>query len=151
MITYKELKKRFWYNRKNGRFLNLRTGANAGTKKGNQQGYIQIKIDGRSYCRHKLTWFYVTGKYPKHRLDHKDLNTSNDRWENLRPANQSQNTFNAKVRKNNKLGLKGVHQVRSRFRVLVGGIHVGYFASAEAAKCAYNERAQVVAGEFFRP
>ncbi len=85
MITHAQLKTRFSYNPHSGRFWNLRTKKQAGALKGNQQGYVQIKIDGVAYCRHKLAWFYVTGIYPKHRLAHKDLDTSNDAFGNLRP------------------------------------------------------------------
>jgi hypothetical protein len=124
-------------------------GAIAGSA--NQEGRIQIKIDGKSYCRSKLVWLYKTGGYPKHDVDHRDLDNSNDRWRNLRKATRKQNCHNAEVRINNKLGLKGVHQVRGRFRAMVAGEHIGYFSTASLAKKAVNKRAKEVAGEFFRP
>lgn len=76
-------------------------------------------LDGSGY----LSFGYLKKKYKVHRIifqmdnnieiscgevDHIDGNKLNNNPQNLRFASKSQNQSNAKVRKNNKLGIKGI-------------------------------------------
>jgi hypothetical protein len=88
------------YTPETGEFLwnlprpKIRVGQRAGYKKKNT-GYIYIEIDGKSYSAHRLAWFYVTGTFPKKQIDHINRNRSDNRYENLREATNSQNKANS--------------------------------------------------------
>ena len=93
----------------------------AGTVK-NQSGYRRIQIDGVIYGGNQLAWFYVTGEWPDRQIDHRNRDTSDDRFYNLRLATQTQNKANSGAYKNNGLGIKGVRlhrngQFEARLRI----------------------------------
>src|SRR5262245_48188141 len=66
-----------------------------------------VCIDHRMFLRYQIVWLLHKGEWAG-ALDHKDRNPLNDRIENLRPANQSQNAANAKLFINNSSGFRGV-------------------------------------------
>ena len=66
-----------------------------------------IGINGKIYRAHRLAWLYMTGKWPKEEIDHKDTNSLNDKIENLRICNDFQNKANRKTPSTNKTGFKG--------------------------------------------
>jgi hypothetical protein len=67
-----------------GRLTRVRVGAGDKAGTTNRRGYVDIKIDGRSYLAHRLAWLYVTGEFPIHEIDHINGNPSNNIWTNLR-------------------------------------------------------------------
>ena len=71
------------------------------------RGYKVIKIMGKKYKAHRLVFLYHNGYIPKV-LDHIDNDRTNNRIENLRIATRGQNNQNAKIRKDNTSGVKGV-------------------------------------------
>lgn len=88
-------------------------------------------------------------------IDHKNLNTLDNRRGNLRFCTAEQNNRNRNKHHNNKSGFKGVCREGDRWRsqISVGGkkIHLGMFDTAEAAADAYNDAAIRLHGEFARP
>jgi hypothetical protein len=119
------------------------------------QGYRMIKIDQVRYLSGRLIWFYVTGRWPEE-VDHKNLNRSDDRWDNLREATRSQNCANkGQFYKKNKFGLRGVKQ-QSKYKfaavIAVGQeeIYLGSFSTAAEAAIVYDEAARKYHGEFAR-
>jgi hypothetical protein len=66
-----------------------------GRKRG-QAKYRVIGIDGRLYFAHRLAWLWMTGKWPKHEVDHRDRDGLNNRWRNLRDVTRKQNEANKK-------------------------------------------------------
>jgi|ERR1700720_213694 len=72
------------------------------------RGYRQIKIEGRQYLAHRLAVHYMTGAWPEHEVDHRDLDKSNNRWDNLRAATSSQNKSNTRRQRNNTSGFKAL-------------------------------------------
>ena len=121
----------------------------------NTNGHVQISINNRRYMAHNLAWLYMTGEYPKDFIiDHEDRNYSNNKWSNLRKANNSLNQGNSEIRTDNTSGMKGVHWCKTK-RHWVAQIskngkrsHLGYFASIEEANKAYKEAANLHFGKF---
>jgi HNH endonuclease len=67
-------------------------GAKAGTL--NLQNYHQIQINGKLYYSSRLAHLYMTGKWPKDTMDHKDRTRSNNKWENLKEATMKEQAAN---------------------------------------------------------
>lgn len=73
----------------------------------NQSGYVVITCKGKKYHAHRLIWTYFHG-WPEALLDHVNRNPLDNRIENLRLADVSSNSQNAKLRTDNSSGVKGV-------------------------------------------
>jgi hypothetical protein len=122
-------------------------------------GYCYIGIDGREYGAQRLAWLWMTGRWPLHQIDHRDMDRANNRWSNLREATKSQNMANANRRVHNTSGLKGVslHKQNGTWvaqigRGTAGGKHyIGSFDCKAAAYFAYLIEAAKRYGEFARP
>jgi len=76
------------------------------------KGYLQIRIDGRTYLAHRLVWTITHGKWPDHHIDHIDRNPLNIRPENLRACTHAQNHQNEGVRSDSSSGITGVSFVK---------------------------------------
>ena len=152
MVTLEQLNLRLHYNPDNGIFTyiipvaQMRPGDIAGRPNGN--GHIQISINNRRYMAHNLAWLYMTGEMPDGFIvDHKNRVYDDNRWNNLRKANLSENCGNSKYYKNNTSGYKGVYFKKSAGKFvaqLTNGskrIHLGYFDTAEAAHAVYSAAA----------
>ena len=74
----------------------------------NALGYIRICLDGVDYSGHRLAWLYEYGVIPPNKIDHVNLNRSDNRIANLRMADNSQNNQNRPLQANNTSGFKGV-------------------------------------------
>jgi len=105
-------------------------------------GYLVTKIDRVMHYMHRLAWFYVTGSWPEHEVDHRDRDKANNRWLNLRPATDKQQAENRGVNKNSKTGVCGV-SCRAKKGVYEATIrhkgeyhHLGTFTRLEDAKAA---------------
>lgn len=126
----------------------------AGSRAGcvnNSDGRRYIKVHSLRYSESRLAWFYMTGKWPKRDIEHKDGDKTNNRWNNLRKATRTQNGGNAKSR----VALKGVTRVRTgkytaQIQKKMRKIHLGTFDTPEAAHAAYVVKARELYGEFAR-
>jgi hypothetical protein len=104
-------------------------------------GYLRIVVDRYLYKAHRLAWLYMAGEWPKAGIDHVDGNPANNRWHNLRQANQSQNMANS--RRLGPSGFKGItwngQKRKWVAQIKVNGKqkHLGYFDSAEGAFIQY--------------
>src|SRR6186713_1949490 len=112
-LTQEELKQILSYSPETGEFSWLITNSNraiAGSVAGSlfPTGYTAIQIRGARHLAHRLAWLYMTGKWPRFQVDHKDRCRSNNRWDNLRQATNTQNAHNSTVKASSKIGLKGV-------------------------------------------
>jgi hypothetical protein len=124
----------------------------------NGEGYRKIKVDRKTYSSNRLAWLYMTGEWPADQIDHRDRNPSNDRWSNLRKANNAQNQRNKGISSNNMVGVKGVGRddrnkhkpFRATIKVNGKRMHLGSFATIEAAKKAYSTAAERYFGTFAR-
>lgn len=119
------------------------------------QGYRLIKIADKRYLSGRLIWFYMTGEWPDE-VDHKNLNRSDDRWENIRESTRSQNCANkGRFFKPNKFGFRGIKRHSSgKFYAAVCSKQVEYrstpVATPELAALAYDMLAKKHHGEFAR-
>lgn len=120
------------------------------------KGYIQVEFRGGAYKAHHLIWLLKTGRLPRDQIDHRDGIKDNNRWYNLREANQSRQMANTKRRSDNACGYKGVHKRlgynRWRASIRVNGKrhYLGDFYSPEQAHAAYVKAAKHYFGEFAR-
>ncbi|WP_133857967.1 HNH endonuclease [Comamonas sp. JUb58] len=131
-----------------------KAGARAGTQDG--QGYLTLTVNSKQHLAHRVVWALHHGMWPSSRLDHKDLNKSNNRPRNLRLATQSQNLGNTVASANNTSGHKGVcwHKQLGKWQaqIKVDGRnrYLGVFAEISAAKAAYAQAATAAWGNFAR-
>lgn len=159
VLTQKELKKSLLYEKDTGKFI-WRVKKARGVKVGDiagctdHHGYVKIKVDGRLYAAHRLSFLYVTGKFPVENVDHINRVTDDNRWINLRECTQSQNGANRKPHKNNTTGYKGVSFNKS-VKKFVAYItfknkrkHIGFFECKHEAAEAYNKEAIKMHGKF---
>lgn len=125
-ISQSRLKEIFSYDAENGLFTRVvtRSGrALSGSIVGNklQKGYLGVKIDGSHYKLHRLAWLYVYGEFPTDQIDHINGIKDDNRIENLRAVNNSENQRNKRIQKNNNTGTHGVswcsHRNKWRARV----------------------------------
>lgn len=87
------------------------------------KGYLDIRIDGKTYKAHRLAWFISQEEWPKAEIDHHDGIPSNNRILNLREATSSENGCNTKTRKDNTSGHKGISWCRARNLWMAGIQH----------------------------
>ncbi|HIC6634042.1 TPA: HNH endonuclease [Salmonella enterica subsp. enterica] len=91
----------------------------------NRNGYIEIRIDGKLFKAHRLAWIYVYGKEPPDVIDHINRIRSDNRINNLREANATQNRINSKVSVRNTSGVKGISWDSSRNSWVAYAAHSG--------------------------
>lgn len=131
----------------------VRAGAEAGHFS-KSKGYRTILFRGVQYRTHRVIWFLVKGEQPTSILDHINNDATDNRIENLRPASMNQNQHNAKTRKDNTSGVKGVywHKPNKRWiaRVKINNkyIHIGNFTDLNEAEQAVKEARQQIHGEY---
>jgi hypothetical protein len=159
VLTASRLRQRLSYDPDTGEFTWIipprgrSVGAIAGRTA--KDDYSQIQVDGRRYQAHRLAWLYVHGTFPEKIMDHIDGDRSNNRINNLRPATNSQNGANERMKSQNTSGYKGVSwflnkwwkaQISYRGKV----IYLGHFDCPKEAHAAYMAAARKYHGEFAR-
>lgn len=148
------LRERLSYDPETGEFRNRTTGRVCGTP--NQRGYLRVMVRGVRLASHRAAWLYVYGSLPDCGIDHINGIHDDNRISNLRPANQQENSANARLSRANTTGFKGV-TYRKRDRRYYAQIrragrttHLGSFLTAEDAHHAYCKAAASTFGEFAR-
>lgn len=159
-ISQENLKARLDYDPETGIFTSRinhykhRAGCLVGCRR--SDGYIIICIDRVTMYAHRLAWLYMTGKDPVHGIDHRNLNPSDNRWENLRESDQSNNMANVGAPSDNASGYKGAslekRTGRWKSQICVRGkqIWLGYHDTPEQAHEAYANAAREHFGEYAR-
>jgi hypothetical protein len=160
-ITQAELKEKLIYDSLSGIFWwksNAIGRASLDNPAGSKdaKGYCRIMINRKMYLAHRLAWLYVNGVWPKSQIDHIDGNPLNNRYENLRECDSSQNICNSKLRRDSKTGVKGVswHSQAKKYnvRVCINGKRrsMGLFDDKEFAELVSIEARKKYHGEFAR-
>lgn len=160
-LTAKRLREVLDYDPRTGHFtwlVNLRgRGARVGRRAGTltKKGRIQIRVDQETFPASRLAVLWMTGRWPRRLVDHRNRKRSDDRWCNLRDANHSQNGANSCDRAG-AAPLKGVtwdrnrEQYAAKIRVNYRTINLGRFDTPEAANAVYATAARKHFGEFAR-
>ena len=135
----------------------IRVGDIAGNRWSKDRPYLRVEIDGRAFAVHRIAWALMTGAWPKEFIDHINGVENNNRWENLREADRSQNAANSRLYRSNKSGYRGVSYDKHH-RKWVAQIHIskgkntriGRFDTKEEAVEAYRKVAIEIFGDFLR-
>jgi hypothetical protein len=159
VLTQERLREVLHYEPSTGLFT--RNCSIAGAVKGSvagckmQLGYITISIDKQAYLAHRLAWLYMTGAWPSQYIDHINGEPSDNAWNNLREATQTQQNANMRLRKDNTSGYRGVkwNKNRQKWHATIQkdgkARHLGAFESKEDAYAVYASAAKVAFGEYF--
>lgn len=157
------LRRKFSYDPNTGIVKNADTGREAGCFD-RDTGYRSIcfsnvlirsqGVERYTIGTHRLAWFLAHGNWPN-KVDHINLMRDDNRLENLRIANEFENSYNRpKCSRRCHSQHKGVTW-HSRDKVWIARIqvdgkrvHLGEFASEEAAADAYKAAAIRLHGEF---
>lgn len=117
-------------------------------------GYVVTRIDGVLHRAHRLAWLYVKGEFPNGEIDHINGIRFDNRIENLRVADRSQNTSNSCIRRDNTSGVRGViwDKARGQWRVIIRARRrvncIGRFNNFEEACAARQKYELELHGEF---
>jgi hypothetical protein len=132
----------------------VKVGDKAGTLR--KDGYIGLTIAGKRFLAHRIAYLFMKGCFPDEEIDHKDTNKANNQWDNLRPADDTQNQGNVNLRSDNKSGCRGVHWNKRLGKWVVSihmngaRKHIGCFHNIDEATDAYRQYAKDYFGEFAR-
>ena len=159
-LTIEEVSPLLRYEPSTGKFFWLKStgkavvGAEAGSIM--SKGYRFISVKSRPYYAHRLSWLFSTGEWPSEDLDHINMVRDDNRFENLRLANKSQNRHNQRIPKNNTSGYKGVTWCKSckkwQVSIKVGGkrTYLGFYTDLEQAAVVRAEATMRYHGEYGR-
>lgn len=120
-----------------------------------KRGYKYFSIDGKKHYNHRIVWFLHHRVLPKY-IDHIDGNPLNNTIENLRGCDLTQNICNAKIRKDNTSGFKGVSwfkpykKWKARVHIYGKEHHLGYYIEKEDAITAVKKARIEIHKEFAR-
>ena len=155
MLNYLPSTGDFFWRKCPGFNKGFRDGTKAGSKR---DRYYVIQINGRAYQAGIIAWVWMTGEYPKNKIDHRDRDTFNNRWLNLREATHSQNNANRIFRKRKQNLPRGVSQIKRPYKVSKPyeaaikvnkkSIWLGLYKTPEEAHSAYLAAAKKHFGEF---
>lgn len=113
MLTFARVRELLDYTPETG-VLTWKVARRHAVKAGDVAGFVDgngrrmVEIDEQGYHVGPVIWLWVTGQWPVNKVDHKDRNPLNNRWENLRDVTKSVDAQNRSVGKNNKSGVRGV-------------------------------------------
>jgi hypothetical protein len=140
----------FWKNP--NRPSKAKVGNRAGTRS-NTTGYRQVSINSTTYMEHRIIFLWHHGFLPPN-VDHINGDRTDNRIENLRAATVNQNRYNAKPKRNNKSGVRGVFwsktsdkwcaAVRANNRI----VFRQYFDDLELAELVVSEARRKFHGDF---
>ena len=139
------MKKNYTYDAKSGRLTSSRLGRAIRGKKRDKNGYLCVlcRLGKRQvFVRlHHAVWAVCKGRFPERQIDHVNGNKQDNRIENLREVDPSENNLNVlhPWRPNNVTGVPGVSPCVGLFQTIVCGkkhyFHDPYEAFYHATMC----------------
>ena len=135
-----------WNERNAGNVLSTR----------DSKGYIVIQIYKKKYRAHRIAWLIHYGEWPKLNLDHKNLDKTDNRIENLREATVAQNGHNVGLTTRNSSGHRGIywHKLANKWSVSIcvnrKGMYLGLYEKLGDAVVVRCEAERLHYGEFAR-
>ena len=102
----------------------------------NNVGYVRIRLNGKSYKKHRIVGYAFLGldiNNSKQQIDHIDRNKLNNNMNNLRIVSHQENQFN----RNAKGYTKRDKKIQAEIRINNKNIHIGLFDNEEDAHQAY--------------
>jgi hypothetical protein len=152
LLTYDAKAGQLRWKQRRGRGL---AGAVAGSL--DDKGYGVIGIDGIRHYIHRIIYLIETGTLPP-RVDHRNLDITNNRFSNLRPCSSTQNQQNTPKRRGRYSSrYKGVYyckspRLKNRWAAQIKDngrrVWLGSHRSERAAAKAYDVAARARHGEF---
>ena len=123
-------------------FANAKVGKKAGSI--SKKGYWVIGLKSQRYYLHHLVWLFERNEWPAKNLDHIDGDKLNNKFCNLRLADQKENNQNLrKPHRDSKTGFLGVSKKRNKFVAKICKLGkkqvLGIFNTAEEAHERYVE------------
>ena len=121
----------------------------------NDKGYQNIVIKGKQWGIHKVIFLMHKGYMPT-LIDHIDNNSSNNKIENLREADKTKNSLNAKIRTDNTSGCKNVNwqSQKNKWQVRLcinkKAVSFGLYKDLELADLVAQEARDLHFGQFAR-
>lgn len=121
-----------------------------------KDGYLKGTLLGSVYYAHRVAWAVHYGEWPEDLIDHINMNTSDNRIDNLRASSHSENMRNTRRLSSNTSGVKGVSWCKkhscwvANIKLDQSQIHVGYFEELSDAISARRMAAEKHHGEFAR-
>lgn len=118
--------------------------------------YVRATLWDKELKKSKYAYMHrlIINAMKGQQVDHKDRNGLNNKRNNLRLCNNSQNNANKPAKTTNKTGYRGVHfnKIRKRYMayLFINGKRIfgGYFKKVEDAAIKYNELSLKYHGEF---
>ncbi len=117
----------------------------AGSKK--SDGSIKIGLAGRRYLAHRIAWVLMTGRTAPELIDHINGDPGDNRWANLRCADQVSNQANLKQAPKGVVQ-RGHNRFEANIRIDGRKRYLGVFRSATEAAAAYTSAHIRAHGEF---
>lgn len=121
-----------------------------------RSGYRVVTFDGVRYLAHRLIWAHVHGSLPGQMIDHINRDKGDNRIQNLRLVDASQNAQNQPIHRPNKTGFAGVKKHHNRYVAVISfGKRVqkklGSFATPEEAHECYMRHKRAMHPLAFQP
>lgn len=121
--------------------------------------YRLMTLDGenrinRTFLVHHIAYYLHTGSWPPSLIDHRDRDGTNNKWSNLRLADDNQSAQNRGQRRDNKTGTTGVlYQKRDKLYIAYISVNkkfirLGYHKTLESAVAARKAAERKYHGEF---
>lgn len=116
--------------------------------------YLTIRIKNSLFYSHRLAWAMHYGEWPKEDIDHINMIKTDNRIENLRISNRSQNMANLKATKANTSGFIGVYWAKreqkwgAAITIDYKFVFLGHYDDPVSAAKAYNEACRAANGRF---
>jgi hypothetical protein len=138
MITQEQLKEYVHYDPETGIFTRGEARHFGRTMR---NGYIRARISGNDFYAHRLAWLYQYGQWPNGHIDHINGVRKDNRIQNLRVVSPSENSRNAKRRRNSATRITGVTlmesgKLKAAICIAYKNIYLGCFDTIFDAACA---------------